>query len=130
MKHIVFIILVTISFCIPFNGFSENQEYERTINWSGVKKIEIAFNEYIPVLAFEGARYESVNNYLPGYFERISIGNPESFNVIIIDRIFETIPENEMLNIDGLQNVGNNIKINSHIHLTEKNRMPQFLLFR
>ncbi len=120
MRRIVYIFLVAFLLSVPFYAISENQEYKRTINWNGIEKVEIAFNEFIPVLAFEGARYERINNFLPEYFERVPLENTGNFNVTIIDRIFETIPEVELQDIDGLQNIGDEVKINSRVSFDRK----------
>ncbi len=118
MKHIIILFVVTFAFSSAV--FSENYEYERTIKWNGTDRIEIGYQEYIPVIAFEGARYEKVNGFLPLYFERIPLESSTGFNVEIVDRIFETIPENEIQNIEGLDNIGDKVQVSSHISFDRK----------
>ena len=113
-------ILVAVTLSVPLHVLSENQDYKRTIIWNGVDNIEVAHNEYIPVLAFEGARHERMNYFLPEYFERIPVESSANFNVVIVDRIFETIPENEIQNIDGLETIGDEITVKSHISFDRK----------
>ncbi len=120
MKHIVFVILFLLAISAPLHLISENSEYQRTIKWNGIEKIEIAYNEYIPVLTFEGAGHERANNFLPGYFERIPVKSSGSFNVTIIDRIFETVPENETDNIQGLDILEEHVLVNNHISFDRK----------
>jgi len=120
MRHIVYVVLFVLTLFPTGNIFAQPLEYGRDINWEGVKKIEISYDDFIPVLAFDGARYKKMNNYLPEYFERIPVEYYGDFEVTIVDRIFETIPENEIKNIEGLKNVSDEISVNSHLSYDKK----------
>jgi hypothetical protein len=121
MKKMRTNILVSIFILLPIFVFSNSQSYERKINWKGIQEISIDSQEMFKIMKFEGSLNEPSNQFLPKFFERFPLPNGTSdFTLEIRNQIFETMENNNLKEIQGLENIGNEISLENYTSFEQK----------
>jgi len=110
-------------FCllITFNSFGNDTEStKRTIAWKPIQYNSVA-SQKVKFVYFEGASYESKNNYLPSYFERIKLkNNRSSCSVTLANPVFINCTDAEIDLVKNSALIGNEIIINTPVALDRK----------
>ena len=113
--------LFLLFFIVPFISFSQSQRIERDIIWTGLEQVQVAENETIPIIRFEGSISNFPEDLLPVYYERIALVNLDFFDRIeIVNKIFEPIPPNEVAVLEGSKNITTQIHVESNLAFDRK----------
>jgi len=106
---------------VPIISFSQYQSMERGIVWTGLEKVQIAENETIQLVRFEGSTNDYSDDLLPVYYERIDLNKYEHFHHIeIANKIFEPIPPNEFEVIKSSKKITSNLQVESGVAFDRK----------
>ncbi|MCD4731293.1 MAG: hypothetical protein K8R74_11865, partial [Bacteroidales bacterium] len=113
--------LFLLFFIVPFISFSQSQRLGRELIWTGLEQVQVAENETIQLIRFEGSINDFSDNLLPVYYERIALVNLDFFDRIeIVNKIFEPIPPNEVAVIEGSKNITTQIHVESNLAFDRK----------
>lgn len=106
---------------VPFFSFSQSSRVARDIVWTGLKKVQVAENETIQFIGFEGSINDFDDDLLPVYYERFAINDCAHFQHIeIVNKIFEPIPNDEIIFIDGSTKISSQLMISSGLAFDRK----------
>ncbi len=113
--------LFLLFFIVPFISFSQSQRFSRDLIWTGLEQVQIAENETIQLIRFEGSINDFSDDLLPVYYERIALINHEFFHhAEIVNKIFEPLPPNEVSVIQGSKKITTKIGIESNLAFDRK----------
>jgi len=113
--------LFLLFFIVPFISFSQSQRIGRNLIWTGLEQVQVAENETISLIRFEGSINDFSDDLLPVYYERIALINHEFFHhVEIVNKIFEPLPPNEVAVIEGSIKITTKIRIESNLAFDRK----------
>jgi len=95
------------------------ESISREIKWNGIQENSLYNDQKFKFLNFEQAFYDSENEFLPYYYERVKIGSNVSITWTISNPAFKdlTLEEIEILN---KHMIGNEIQIKSSIGIEKK----------
>ncbi len=97
---------------VPLISFSQTKRLNRDIIWTGVEQVQVAENETIQFIRFDGSSNDFENGLLPMYYERIALQDAEHFQSIeVVNKIFEPLTPAE------IEIIGSSTRINSELHI-------------
>lgn len=114
--HIILLFLL-----IPGILFSSDQIYKRNLSWKGIQHIKLSETESIPLIRFDGSVNDYESNFLPVFYDRFQLSvSPSEIDVNLLNKVFEPVPDNEVYVIEGFNEIGNKIHINTGIGFERK----------
>ncbi len=116
-----FIIPLIVFLTLPVFVLSNVQVYKRNISWDGIRQIEINDNQSISILRFVGSINDPDNDFLPKYYEKLSI--PENTSEIkcrLVSPVFEQVPASEITLLNGTERIKSEIEIDASIAYERK----------
>lgn len=106
---------------VPLISFSQSNSIGRYIIWTGLEVVQVAENETIQLIRFDGSTNDFADDLLPVYYERIAINDFEHFvDVEITNKIFEPFPLNESEIINNSTKITSQLKIESGLAFDRK----------
>ncbi len=106
---------------VPLISFSQLQGIKRDIIWTGLEKVQVAENETIQLVRFEGSSNDFSNDLLPVYFERMALDKYEHFHHIeLTNKIFEPIPFDEIEVIKHSKKITKQLNVESGLAFDRK----------